>query len=270
VGTAIGAVLAVGAYAAFARAAPLGLTGGSAVGLWYGVGGTALMVYAGLLSAHRRLARWPLLPRRAWLLKGHIWLGLLSFVLILCHSGFRWGGPLEQVLWVVLGLTLLTGLVGLALQHILPRLLTLRFAEETPYEQMPHVCQVLTRRAEAIVTGVCGPAAAAADPADARAQLRGYYETVVRPFLTGPGSHPSPLHDPAQAEAAFGRLRGMSGLAHEAEPLRTLEALCTQRRQIAEQERMHHWLHGWLLLHIPLSVALLVLGAAHIIVSLYY
>ena len=71
------------------------------------------MVYAGLLAAHRRLPvrRW-LGARKAWL-RGHLWLGLLSGVFILCHSGFRWGGPLEQVLWIVLILTLVTGVFGL-------------------------------------------------------------------------------------------------------------------------------------------------------------
>jgi len=37
-----------------------------------------------------------------------------------------------------------------------------------------------------------------------------------------------------------------------------------------EQERIHRWLHIWLLLHIPLSVALLVLGVLHIVTALYY
>ena len=52
--------------------------------------------------------------------------------------------------------------------------------------------------------------------------------------------------------------------------LAELEAICQERRAYAEQERIHHWLHGWLLLHIPLSLALLVLGTLHAILSLYY
>ena len=43
-----------------------------------------------------------------------------------------------------------------------------------------------------------------------------------------------------------------------------------ERRRLAEQERLHGWLHGWLLLHIPLSAALLVLGVAHAVTALYY
>ena len=46
--------------------------------------------------------------------------------------------------------------------------------------------------------------------------------------------------------------------------------MCEERRLLREQERMHFWLHSWLLVHVPLSAALLVLGAAHVVMSLYY
>ena len=80
------------------------------------------MVYAGLLSAMRNVPSWWWIgPRQTWM-RGHIWLGLLSGVLILCHSGYRWGGPLEIALWVVLIAMLMTGIYGLVLQQVLPRL----------------------------------------------------------------------------------------------------------------------------------------------------
>jgi hypothetical protein len=54
------------------------------------------------------------------------------------------------------------------------------------------------------------------------------------------------------------------------EQLGQLETFCDERRQLGEQERLHRWLHSWLLVHIPLSVVLLVLGLAHAVLSLYY
>ena len=39
-----------------------------------------------------------------------------------------------------------------------------------------------------------------------------------------------------------------------------LQAICEERRQLAVQRRLHHWLHGWLLIHVPLSYALLLLS----------
>ena len=39
---------------------------------------------------------------------------------------------------------------------------------------------------------------------------------------------------------------------------------------VAEQERLYRVLHVWLLWHIPLSAALLILGVAHAVAALYY
>src|SRR5262249_18728562 len=88
VGTLIATVLAVGLYAWLNLNTPAGLTGGSTAGLWYAVVGSVLMVYAGLLAAHRKVPSWWWIGSRAAWLKGHIWLGSLSAILIGCHGGF--------------------------------------------------------------------------------------------------------------------------------------------------------------------------------------
>src|SRR5580700_3441844 len=89
--TAAVGVVAGGLYLWLDSRSPNPLTGGTTIGLWYGVAGSALMIYAGLLSAHRLFpATWWLGPRKTWL-RGHIWLGSLSVVLIACHAHGRLG-----------------------------------------------------------------------------------------------------------------------------------------------------------------------------------
>jgi hypothetical protein len=260
-------VALMAAYLWFARQAPDGLTGGSAVGFWYGVLGAGLMVFAGLLSALRRVPSWWWLgSRKAWL-RGHIWLGLLSGVVILCHSGFRWGGPLEVALWAVLIAVLVSGIVGLLLQQFLPRAITMRVPAEGPFEQIPHLCAAMRKNADALIDGLCGPPAES--PQKEANPLRRFYEDEVRPFLGPAYRRSSPLADPLRAEATFARVRSLSA-AGAGPQLATLEAYCDERRQLGEQERLHYWLHTWLLVHVPLSAALLVLGVAHAIMSLYY
>jgi hypothetical protein len=266
--TAAVGVALTAAYVWLDRQAPDGLTGGSPVGLWYGVGGSALMVFAGLLSALRRVPSWWWLgSRQAWL-RGHIWLGLLSGVVIACHSGFRWGGPLEVVLWVVLLALLASGVLGLLAQHFLPRLLTAHVPSEAPFEQIPHLCLMMRKKADGIVDKLCGEAPGAKD--EGAGALRRFYEEEVRPFLAPEFRRASPLADPIRADAAFARVRALPALAGAGEQLATLAALCDERRQLGEQERVHYWLHAWLLVHVPLSGALLMLGAAHAVLSLYY
>jgi hypothetical protein len=277
--TAVAAVVAVALWWWLDRQTPGGLTGGSVAGLWYALLGSLCMLFAWLLSAVRHFPRLRLPPRKWWL-KGHIWLGLLSGVLILCHSGFRFGGPLEQVLWAVFGLTLLTGVFGLAVQQIVPRLLTTRVPAEAPYEQIPHICAVIRRRADALVQKALGasdaPAAGGGTTMqmslflNTTAQLLDFYEAQVRPFFADRYQRSSPLANPVQADAVFDTLAGLAGTEELKGLVEQLQVLCRERRQLGEQERLYHWLHAWLFLHIPLSILLLFLGAAHALVALYY
>lgn len=271
-----GSALAI--YGWLDRATPGGLTGGTTVGLWYGVIGAGLMVYAGLLSALRRVPSWWWIGARKTWLRGHIWLGSLSAVFVLCHSGFRWGGTLERILWVVLLLTIASGVVGLVLQQFIPRLLTARIDREAPYEQLPHICRALRRKADAVAEKIAGMESqdtvsnifASQVGIGAKMQFQKFYELHVRPFLLEGDGRPTLLRNPLEAERAFGRLRDLPGLATAREELALLQSLCEERRQLPEQERLHHWLHAWLALHVPLSVALFVLGVAHVVATLYY
>ncbi len=52
--------------------------------------------------------------------------------------------------------------------------------------------------------------------------------------------------------------------------LRDLAQICNEVRLKVRQIRLHWLLHGWLLVHIPLSMALLVLMVVHAVMALYY
>ena len=56
----------------------------------------------------------------------------------------------------------------------------------------------------------------------------------------------------------------MQGLASERRDL------CESRRQLGEQERIHRWLHNWLYVHLPLSLALVILMFVHVWVALKF
>ena len=52
--------------------------------------------------------------------------------------------------------------------------------------------------------------------------------------------------------------------------LRDLEEICEERRQLLVQRRLHLWLHGWLMVHVPVSFAFLVLIAVHAVLAIRY
>jgi len=118
-------------------------------------------------------------------------------------------------------------------------------------------------------------AAVAAAPAiillseEESAPLIRFYLKEMRPFLERPKQRGQRLADAAKANSAFAGLSTLLPAAAHV-TLADLEDVCDEARQLTRQERLHHWLHRWLLLHIPLSLALILLGAIHAVVALRY
>jgi len=249
--------------------------GGTPLGLAFGITGFAFMIFAALLGARKRVPVWRLGRAQTWM-RGHLWLGLLSLPLILLHAGFRAGGPLTTALLWLLIIVVASGLFGAALQHFMPATMTRQVPLETIYEEIDHVrAQLRAEAAERIARAKTivvpenpdeeGAAARGAEPA---APLAAFYEREIRPYLDhAPG--PSVLADRAQAERAFAGVRLL--LPPELrDAVDDLENICEEERQLARQARLHRWLHGWLLVHVPLSIALILLGAVHAVVALRY
>ena len=105
-------------------------------------------------------------------------------------------------------------------------------------------------------------------PLAGSAPLKVFYVEQIRPYVNGETAI-AMLDDAGRAESLFAQQRlALSQPLHR--PLDELESICDQARQLRQQERMQRWLHGWLLVHVPLSMALLVLATAHVIVALRY
>jgi hypothetical protein len=128
------------------------------------------------------------------------------------------------------------------------------------------------RTSAAVSAGASAAVAAAPErillSAEQSAPLRSSYLNEMRPFLERPKSGKR-LADAAAASSAFAGLRTLLPASVHA-TLSDLEDICDEARQLARQEQLHHWLHGWLLVHIPFSVALILLGAVHAVMALRY
>jgi hypothetical protein len=298
-GCSIALLLATAIYIPYARSTLHRPTGGSALGLAYGIAGFALMIFAGLLGARRKVPMWRLGRAATWL-RGHIWLGLLSFPLIVFHGGFHFGGALTFTLMVLFIVVILSGVLGVLLQQMLPRLMLTRVPLETVYEQIDPIVEQLRGEADELVAAAAGPlpvntgrpaevrragggadermgqprsspraAPVALAPTPESNLLRDAYLRDIRPFLDPAHRRDGVLDTAAKSTTLFRELRtALPSVLHET--VAELESICDERRQLADQKRLHHWLHGWLLVHVPLSLALLLLSAAHAVMALRY
>lgn len=295
IGSVAGLVIASAVYVPYALRSAAGPRGGSAIGLIYGSLGFALMLFAGLLGLRKKFPIWRIGRAQTWM-RGHLWLGLLSFPMILMHGGFHFGGTLTRVLMWLFIFVYASGIVGAALQHFMPRLHTSRLPMETIYEQIDHVRQQLVGEATKIVKetsaaleGDVGSASerqralAAAAGANwdttvatglavdeqASGELRRLLRDEIAPFLAHSERGAFRISESSVAHALFQQLRVLLPADLHAN-IDDLENICEEKRQLDEQSRLHKILHGWLLVHIPLSYAVLLLGAWHAVAALRF
>jgi hypothetical protein len=258
-----------------------GSMGGTTAGLAFGSAGFAFMIFAAMLGARKRVPVYRFGRAQTWM-RGHLWLGLLSLPLILFHSGFRYGHGLTAWLMTLLIVVVVSGIFGAALQHYMPRVMTREVTMETIYDEIGHVRAQLLEEAEELIKQATGGekkvAAGAGEPdssapaiavMDEVAPLRNFYEQELKPFLERPGARGSALGDAAQARSAFAQLRTLVPASLHT-TIEDMEGICEEERQLTRQRHLHLWLHGWLLLHIPLSLALILLGAIHAVMALRY
>ena len=71
--------IATGVYVVSAMTSTTKPSGASLMGLAYGVVGSMMMIFAGLLAARKKVPAWRLGSAQFWM-RGHIWLGTLSFL----------------------------------------------------------------------------------------------------------------------------------------------------------------------------------------------
>jgi hypothetical protein len=240
-----------------------------------------MMLYAGLLGARKKVPVWRLGRAQTWM-RGHLWLGSLSLLLIQFHGGFAFRGPLTLVLMMLFFIVIASGWLGAAIQHYVPSLMTTRVPMETIYEEIPHVRAQLREEADQLAAAICGPLSGEVSTESSaagtilveieqeeRLRFREIYLRKVRPFLENPEAPNAELADPRRAGEVFESFRRLL-VAPVHGVLDDLENICEEEHQLSRQIHIYRWLHGWLLVHVPLSIALLVLGGVHAVMALRY
>ncbi len=181
IGTIAALVVSAIFYAWYAANEPGGPRGGTLIGLLYGIAGYALMLFAGLLGARKKVPVWRIGRAQTWM-RGHLWLGLLSLPLILFHGAFSFRGPLTGVLLVLMFVVIVSGIFGAAMQHYVPSLITAEVPLETIYEEIPHIRQQLREEADELVDA----AVQVEEEHEEKVRFRELYTTRVRPYLDQP------------------------------------------------------------------------------------
>jgi hypothetical protein len=267
--------------------------GGTPLGIIYGCIAAAIFVFAALIGLRRKRPTMRFGRMQTWL-KGHIWLTLLTVPLILLHCGFSLGSPMTTAFVVVYAIVMVSGVYGLALQHFIPRLMKERVPLETIFEQIPHVRKQLedmavelrkslepapaptpTPAAPVAATGSVAVAEAAAvaivevAPDPSLDVLQRFIGEAALPYLAAKRGGKLLLGNQRVSDEQFRLLKVSVGPDWQPK-VEQLQSWCDERRQLDLQTKFQHWLHAWLLVHVPVSVLLLIFTAWHAIAALYF
>jgi hypothetical protein len=271
----------------------------------FGILGGLLILFEFALWPRKKVRAWRLGRAQTWM-RAHIWLGLLTVPLIVLHTGFRMGGVVPTVLLVLFAIVIASGVFGLWMQQVVPRMMLEQAAGETIYTQVDRVSKQLANEADAILRAVGGgsedrsPRMGATvevasvsevyqtgehvyrpwqvktlerqipvTPLPDVAKLAAFHRDELEPYLLYGDKTGSRLADSARAAQVFDTLRRQFGTAAYA-AVDALEQLSRQRHELDLQVRLHRWLHVWLAFHLPLSAALVVLMFVHIYTAVRY
>lgn len=266
-----------GWYLHFSAARPTGPSGGSLTGLFLGGLGGAMIAFCMLLCLRKAFRSMPLGATRQWM-QAHVWFGLISYPIIWMHAGFRVGGVLTLTLMLLFTAVWLSGILGVLLQQRIPRRILETVPTATIHGQISTVIAALRDEADAVVRRAMQllqagdglvPAGVATGPNDSATMLRSFYDTRVTPLLQDQVGFREQRGAAVQVREELATLRERVPLAAK-ESLLDLGQIIRQRVDLERQRRLHHFLHGWLLVHVPLSYAMFILGIVHAVLALRY
>lgn len=231
--------------------------GGTVLGYALGIIGALLIVWLILFGARKRSYRSSLGTVQGWL-SAHIWLGLSLLVVATLHTGFQFGINLHTLAYAVMVVVIVSGIWGV-----------------TVYMRNPSLMSGLVGGKSLQQHGVM----LAELDAESRNLCKDMGDDIKR--LVEASAH-TPI-----VNGLFGRFGGpgrcSTGVAVEAlkaiglrgdKAVRDLYAVQVKRQ--AQLQRMRDflrvkaWTDVWLMFHVPLSVGLIALLAAHIVAVLFY
>lgn len=236
--------------------------GGSNWGLGYGIAGTLLILLLAFFGIRKRWYRSTFGTLEQWL-QSHIYLGLLVLVVLIFHTGMRFNDRIAVATLVLVIIVVASGVFGAILYVTVPRLLT-EVESNLTVEDMSDQLNQLARAMARIASGRSAAFQRIHDELTKQTTPRG---------LAGWRLLVSRGRRAKQEAADWARLIGLVP-KEEQEDLRQMLVLSRQRKELllrlVYQQRYKNVLEAWLYIHVPFTIALLVMAVVHIAGVFYY
>lgn len=234
-----------------------GRNGGTVVGYTYGTLGALAIVVLALLGVRKRSYKSNVSTVEGWVAV-HIWLGLSLIVLVPLHAGFSFGINIHTLAYALMMLVILSGVWGAYNYLILPKELLAHRGGTKPKESLETI-QALTNDIGKILDNKSDLFKKAVTELDVKWDPR---------FKSLFGLGVSEL-DKGKAQKLISELEDVE---HDAalDVLQVIELKRNIIQGLLRETKARTLLKLWLYIHVPLTLALLVALAIHILVVLLY
>jgi len=252
-------------YYYYYRTHPMPPSGSTPIGLIYGWLGLVAILVLMFLGVRKRwhASHWGTL--QGWT-SGHVYLGLLTLLVIPLHAGFRFGWDVHTLAFALLAIVVLSGIVGIWLYLTVPPKLTNYESGMLPDKAEAEINQIL-KELKSLAVGQSDVFQGA------------YAQHIARSHNVNPQGWRL-LFKPRDATASIGeRTRELRQLVAQIPPAEQdsfskFSGLVLRQTELetflASEMRLKNALESWLYVHLPLSVAMSAAVAVHLLVVLYY
>jgi hypothetical protein len=237
--------------------------GGTPMGLAYGAVGTIVILILMALGVRKRWYSSGLGTLQGWT-SAHVYLGLLTLLLIPMHAGFKFRFDVHTLAFALLFLVVVSGMIGVVLYRVVPLRLT-------AYEQRIQADKIDTELNRLLAE----MRLLARDKSDQFARV--YQGEVSR--LSSPHHRGWQILLTASRNPLLTKSRELTRIvqhipAAEHADFQKLSQLIMQTIQLegnlTAQMRLRNAMQAWLYVHVPLSFAMMTAIAIHLMAVLYY
>jgi hypothetical protein len=240
---------------------PLGHpNGGTWLGYTLGTISGGLMVWLAWFGVRKRRYGLGNVPLEDWL-SAHIYLGIALALIATLHAGFQLGFNIHSVLYILMMITIISGMVGLYFYISYPRLLTENrrgLSTEVMLAQIAELDRDLRQIAMTM------------DDATNAATLKATQDTIIGgTVLQQLRGHDE--HCPTTQARLF--VEGSEGGPHDTQRRQLLTRLIRKEdllKRIRRDVQLRCLLKVWLYVHIPFSIAALAALVTHVVTVFYY
>lgn len=237
--------------------------GGSRWGLAYGVAGSALILLLAFFGIRKRWYRSTFGTLEQWL-QSHIYLGVLVLLILLFHTGFRFNDLWAVATLVLVGIVVLSGILGAILYVTVPRMLT-EVESNLTVEKLSEELNALARQLARLASGRSAPFQRIYNQLMKEAQPGGLAGWRL---LFALGRRPK-----AQQPADLDKLLRLVP-KEEQEELRQMMVVSRKHKELllrlVYQQRYKNVLEAWLYIHVPFTIALLLFAVVHVAAVFFY